>query len=108
MPDLGNGPIDEEMNRWLGRAAALVEQAGDPIGLGALKAASYNLETAIRKTNAHTIAMVVHQAFAKAELAAPAPVQGTFIAAGHGFDAFAAIGKVLNTAKSDVLMIDPY
>jgi hypothetical protein len=35
-------------------------------------------------------------------------VQGAFIAAGQSFDAFAAVGKVLSTAKSDVLMIDPY
>jgi hypothetical protein len=27
MPDLANGPITPEMNRWLGRAAALVELA---------------------------------------------------------------------------------
>ena len=29
MPDLANGPITPEMNRWLGRAAALVETMGD-------------------------------------------------------------------------------
>lgn len=27
MPDLENGPITQEMNRWLGRAGALVKEA---------------------------------------------------------------------------------
>jgi hypothetical protein len=35
-------------------------------------------------------------------------VQGTFIAAGHSFDAFTAVSRVLGTAKTDVLIVDPY
>ena len=66
------------------------------------------LNTAIRAQNAQAIAAIVHEALAKAELKAPAAVQGTFIAAGHTFDAFAAVSRVLGTAKTDVLMVDPY
>ena len=35
-------------------------------------------------------------------------MQGAFIAAGHTFDAFAAVGKALGTATRDVCIIDPY
>ena len=63
---------------------------------------------AMRYTNAHTIAVCVQQALAQAELYAPAAVRGTFIAAGHSFDAFAAVGNVLKTAKTDILMVDGY
>ena len=35
-------------------------------------------------------------------------VQGTFIAAGHTLDAFAAVSNVLKTAKTDILMVDAY
>jgi hypothetical protein len=108
MPDLAKGSITADMNRWLGRAAALVEATGDTFAHTMLTTATYSLNTAIREMNAQTIAAVVHQALAKAELAAPAPVQGVFIATGHGFDAVAAVSKVLSTAKSDVLLIDPY
>ena len=45
------------------------------------------------------IAAIVYGALAKAEFAAPAAVQGTFIAADHFFTAFAAVGKVLKTAR---------
>ena len=48
------------------------------------------------------------QALAKAELHAPAELQGAFIAAGHSFDAFAAVAKALGTATGDVFIIDPY
>jgi hypothetical protein len=51
---------------------------------------------------------LAHLALAKAELHAPAELQGAFIAAGHSFDAFAAVGKALGTATGDVFIIDPY
>ena len=109
MPDLASGPITPEMNLWLGRAAALVEATGDTFGKIALTNAAQSLAiAAARGHNSQTIAAVVYQAFAKAELAAPAALQGTFIIAGHTFDAYAAVSKVLGTAATDLLMIDPY
>ena len=42
------------------------------------------------------------------ELHAPAELQGAFIAAGHAFDTFAAVGKALGTATADVFIVDPY
>ena len=108
MPDLASGPITPEMNLWLGRAAALVEATGDIVGSVTMKNSAQWLASANRDLNAQMIAAVVFAALAKAELAAPAAVQGTFIAAGHAFDAFAAVSKVLGTATTDLLMIDPY
>jgi hypothetical protein len=57
---------------------------------------------------AQAIEAVLYRALAKAEFAAPAAVQGSFIPVGNSFDAFAAIGKVLQQATSDLLIIDPY
>ena len=108
MPDLTSGPITPEMNRWLGRAAALVELTGDLANTVNLKVTSQSLDGVHRARNAQTIAAIVHQALAKAELMAPASSQGAFIAAGHTFDAFAAVGKVLGTATTDVLIVDPW
>jgi hypothetical protein len=107
MPDLANGPITQDVNRWLGRAIALVEVTGDAVNASVIKVAAQNL-TLLRDQNAQTIAAIVYQALAAAELRAPAQVQGTFIAAGDTLDAYAAVGKVLSTAKVDVLLIDPY
>ena len=108
MPDLAHGPITPEMNQWLGRAAALVEETGDEANTIYLQVCAQNLDTALRPQNAQAIAVLVNQALAKAELKAPAAVQGTFIVAGHTFDAFRAVGQVLGTAKADVLIVDPY
>ena len=107
MPDLANGPITPDMNRWLGRAITLVEATGNDTA--ALKTAVQFLAIpSMREFNAQAIAATVFAALAKAELKAPAAVQGTFIVAGHVFDAFAAVSRVLGTAKADVLMVDPY
>lgn len=55
-----------------------------------------------------TIMLVLYKALASAELKAPPSAQGAFIPAGNRFDAFAALTKVLQTATSDVLIVDPY
>jgi hypothetical protein len=111
MPDLAaDGPITPEINRWLGRASALVEQVGDVLQTAAITVASRHLD-AVRSQRAHqaqVIASVVYQALAKAELNAPARVQGTFIAAGDLVGAYAAVGNVLRTAKTDLLIIDAF
>lgn len=108
MPDLANGPITPEIHQWLGRAAALVESTGDLANLIQLRVKAQSLNGVLRANNAQAIAAIVHEALAKAELNAPAAVRGTFIAAGQTFTAFAAVGKVLGTATSDILMVDPY
>ena len=108
MPDLANGPITLEVHQWLGRAAALVELTGDWINFHQLKVYSQNLGGPLRETNAQAIATIVYEAHAKAELNAPAAVRGTFIAAGHTFDAFAAVGNILKTAQTDILFVDAY
>jgi len=109
MTDLAKGQIDAEMNRWLGRAATLIEATGDTYGSISLNVAAQSLASPLtREHNAQTIAAIVHKALAKVELVAPAPVQGAFIAMGNVFEAIAAVSNVLSVAKSDVLLIDPY
>jgi hypothetical protein len=107
MPDLATGPITREMNEWMGRAVALVELV-DRLDTIPLKVACQTLNSGIRDSNAQTIAAIVHQALAKSELNAPASARGAFIVAGDKFDAFAAVGKVLEMANAEVLMVDPY
>ena len=110
MPTLGgSGPIAPEVNQWIGRAIALVETMGETLDTATIKVAGQNLNNPLlREMNAQIIAAIVHSALARAELAAPAGVKGAFIAAGHSFDAFAAVGKVLSMAHSDILIVDPY
>jgi hypothetical protein len=108
MPDLAHCPITPEVNRWLGRASTLVEQVISRAEATPMRVACQNLPTVLREINAQTIASFVHQALAQVELIAPARVQGSFIAAGSTLDAYAAVGRVLGMAKTDVLMVDPY
>lgn len=110
MPELGQsaGPITPEMNRWMGRAAALVELVCDTADAAYFRVAAQSLHGVLRDDNAQAIAAIVHRALAQAEMMAPAASRGAFIAAGSTFDAFAAVGKVLSLAKTDVLIVDPY
>jgi hypothetical protein len=100
MPDLANCEITPEVNRWLGRAVALV---GEVLGGAQETAMSVACQMLMisRSMNAQTISTFVHQAFAKVELIAPARVQGKFIAAGHTLDAYAAVGRVLGTGEDE-------
>jgi hypothetical protein len=116
MPNLAAMDMSAREQRaiWLGHVVALLEATGiveDGVDASALKITGRLLEAgpyAGGISHGHEIRQIVHRALARAELRAPASAQGTFVAAGNSFEAFAAIGKVLSTAKIDVLMVDPY
>jgi hypothetical protein len=102
--------VTPETHRWVAQVLALIE-AGKLVEMTDIvifKVASRGLEGVLHDINAGTILAVAHQALAKAELHAPAQLQGAFIAAGHSLDAFAAVGKALGMATTDVFMVDPY
>jgi hypothetical protein len=107
MPDLTQQPLPPEAFQWLGRAHSLVHLAGDPADAASFKVYMDTLAMHPPMV-AHQIASVLHRALARAERAAPAHSQGGFIPAGNAFDALTAVGKVLGTAKRDVLIVDPY
>ena len=111
MPDLSHHNQSQELNMWLGRAFALVEQTKDGPDIGAFRAATGSLfdqTYAIRDKARTTIKDVLYRRLCVAELNAPVSAQGAFIPAGNAFDAMAAVGKVLKPATKDVLIVDPY
>jgi hypothetical protein len=109
MPDLeAYGEIPPETHKWLGRAYNLVAATGDPLDVAALRTASDTLFMGPREVQAAQIRNIVYRALAVAESKVPASARGAFIPAGDVFEAMAAIGKVLETASSDVLIVDPY
>ena len=108
----GPGAISPETHRWLGRAAALVEESGgggviDPVGFTVASDSLFG-RAETRLQNAHRIVAILYRALARAEQNAPASAQGAFIPIGAAFDVFQAIGKVLSTATKDVLIVDAY
>jgi hypothetical protein len=107
--DLDEYQLPSTTLHWLGRAAALIAEAGDISDIVLFKTAVGNLTSLITRDRARQdIALILYRALAVAEVRAPVSAQGTFIAAGNSFDAFAAMGKVLGTAKGDILIVDPY
>ena len=109
MPDLTRGSPSPSDRQWLGKAYALVSEVGhsaDAISLA--KHTNYLAGDALRETSVQQITSILYRALAVAELRAPSPSQGAFIPAGSTFDAMAAVGKVLQTATSDALIVDPY
>jgi hypothetical protein len=107
MPDLVNGPLTNQIHEWLGRAGALIASMDGMEGI-AFNVYAQGLLGNMRQYNANGIAQALYRALTKAELNSPASVKGTFIAAGHTFDAFTAVGNVLKRAKTDILIVDPY
>jgi hypothetical protein len=107
MPELATGPITPAINGWIARAVSLVESNGTLAEKVQLSVAADNLDGILRPRKAQTIAAVLHRALARAEAEAPASAQGAVIAAGETFDVFTAVGHVLTTAESDVLLVDP-
>ena len=109
MPDFGGpGPVGNEANAWLGRAAALVDQCCGTVDRISLSTAAKHLGGALHEQNVQTVKSIVYAALGYAELAAPLSVQGSFIQAGGTFDAFVAFGMAVETATEIVMIVDPY
>lgn len=110
MPDLKTCDLTSaETNQWLGRAYALVNASHDVGDAIQFKRDIDNFQSEIfRSTAVLSIHQIIYRALAKAELAAPAGSDGTFIPVGNSFDAFSAVSKILTNAKKDVFIIDPY
>ncbi len=112
MPDLKTCDLTSpEVNQWLGRAYALVKEAGDLSDLVTFKIEVGKLgsDFPLQKNSAvSTVHSIIYRALAIAELVAPPGSDGTFIPVGNSFDAFSAVSKILGNAKKDVFIIDPY
>jgi hypothetical protein len=110
MPELvTDDALPKSTYLWLGKAHALLEEMGRVADASRLAMATKELNSQYGMFSAaDEIKAALYRALAKAELDAPASAQGAFIPAGNAFDGFAAVGKVLSTAKTKVLIIDPY
>jgi hypothetical protein len=110
MPEFKYGtPLLSDDYLWLGRAGALVEKYCD-IGDKVVWESGINFlgGTASHEMGVKNIKSVIYKLLAIAELKAPPHVRGTFIPAGHVFDAFVAVSKALKPAREDILVVDPY
>lgn len=110
MPDLrATDTLQEspQAQQWLGRAGALVERASGLTG----DEVTFRMEVArlgYARWDPSAIQAIIYRALARAELMAPASVQGAFVPVGAAFDSFAVLSKVLSTATQGVLIVDPY
>lgn len=102
-----NKPLSPDARKWLGRVDALVLQSGDIADRMDLRVAMGFIETN-REYGMSAVFSVLYRVLAAAELKAPPSERGAFIPVGSGFDAFAALGRILSEAKTDVFIIDPY
>jgi hypothetical protein len=102
------GDLSPDHLQWIGRASALIKSSGDLLSQAEFSMSSANLLGPRREEAFRELMMILYKVLADAELKSPASAQGAFIPAGNSFDAFAAVSKVLGTAKGDVLIVDPY
>lgn len=104
-PDNGH---PRETLRWLGELSAVVSAMKLNSEELSLKFARDQLLRTHGSQGWSQIEALLYEALAKAELNAPASEQGAFVTAGNQLDAYAAITKVLASAESNLLLIDPY
>jgi hypothetical protein len=106
---VGNLPMTADQMTWLGRASALVDASNDAEAMSMFGSANKRMNTQFQRELAfRDILIALYKVLGSAELKSPPGVQGAFIPVGSSFDAYAAVAKVLATAKNDVLIVDPY
>jgi hypothetical protein len=99
-----NRPVPANVNSWFAEAILLVEQLEEVTDFVTIRSVADRLGTVrSMETDEQSVAAIMYRALKRAEMLAPAGIQGNYIPAGQTFDAFAAVGKVLSRAKSHVL-----
>jgi hypothetical protein len=107
MPELASGPITPDVQRWLASASALVKSSGSLTEALQLTVACENLDSPLRARNAETITSILHRVLVKAEENAPREVRGSVLLIGGNLDAYMAMRRLLATATSDALLVEP-
>lgn len=100
-----DGTLSEYEQKWLGRAHALLVEIGQPFVIPFQMARS-KLGTIME--NRAEVLQPLHDAFYRIELLVPEESRGTFIPAGETWNGYAAIIKLIQTAKHNLLVVDPY
>jgi hypothetical protein len=101
-------PLTVEQQQWLARARALIYETNDLTLRTAFIGVIGHIHGPNRINMLPLIMQQLYDALALAEVKAPPSAQGAFIPAKNSFDAFAAINRILQSATSDVLIVDPY
>ena len=104
----GTTPVPIEWNEWLGRASAILKMQGSYDYMKIDTCAESMTLVHLRESFKQRIAAILHRALAQAELEAPVSARGAFIMVDSPLDAFASVGKVMQLAKRDILIVDPY
>ncbi len=86
----------------------MTEAAGDLVDVIAIKSAIQQVEGARRSVHMATIMMLLHRTLARIELNLPPSFQGSFIPAASPFEAIASVSKVLKSADTEFMIVDPY
>jgi hypothetical protein len=106
-PDLYSDFSSNSSIRWMGQAYALALTAGQSLDAARLTTLADYItdgQTAYVKD----FMTILYRAHAVAELNAPVSVQGSFISVGSVHDAHVAVAKVMSSARSSVMIVDPY
>lgn len=110
MPDMNTNQWQTpEGQRWLGRAAALIEQGGNLMDTATFNLATEHLHSIRNYPDfVQQMTVVLYRALARAELQASPSAHGAFIPVGEAFSAFIALSKILTEAHSTVMFVDPF
>ena len=116
MPDgVDHYPQSPAVLDWLAEVQAVARASGDGLVAADLITTVMSLlksfgafDDGNRTADANRIYMLLKQLLFSIELRLPASAQGAFITAGNAVDALLAVGRVLQSATADVLIVDPY
>jgi hypothetical protein len=100
--------MTEEDLEWLAKVQAIVNATGD----SALKT-EFNASVGLfmqlpSPSGERQLRLLAKRALHTLELRVPVTSAGAFIPAGNAFDAMVAVGKVLQSATQDIMIVDPY
>lgn len=107
-PDFSNySPASQEQHAWRGQTHSLI-RAWDRAESASLKVTIDFIPMSVgREKNIANVFGVIHRAISDLELRVPAEQQVSF-GAGDVYDFFRALRKIVESAESEIFVVDPY
>jgi hypothetical protein len=111
MPSFTAWPVSDEENHWLARAFSLLELTQVTVDASLFKQAVTDVNSPhrnVKDDGLTQVKLILFRALHRTERKVPVGLQGAFLGVGDAFEALMAVGKILGSATSDILIIDPY
>jgi hypothetical protein len=108
LPGRGEGRLNAEALRWLGRFIAVLNEEGQHFDAMAIAGVEGDFGSVLAERAKAKVEATLHRALARFEVRHPAGASAAYVAVGSSFDAISALSSIFKSIGQSALIVDAY